>query len=86
MSAKIREEEIECFDEEMQWKIHKKAECRRIHSDRIKIQEFAKEVTVESSSLLRELDNRLLERELSIQKEITADGTNFNDIPDIEYE
>jgi len=82
----IRESDIELYSLEMQEKIIKKQRIRRILNDRIKIQRILDEVSPESFWRLQKLESELLKEEIRLQKEITADGTSFLDIPDIEEE
>jgi len=82
---KIRKEDIKEFPASLQEKIWKKDKLKKIMHDRNVVQSMFDEVTPECCIELQKLDRKLEKKASKLFTEITVDGTEIFEIPDIDW-
>ena len=85
MNMKIRKEDMKEFPAEMQEKIWKKDKLKKVMHDRNVVQSIFDEVTPECCIELQKLDRKLEKKASKLFTEITEDGTEIFEIPDIDW-
>ena len=85
MNMNVRKEDIKEFPAEMQEKIWKKDKLKKVMHDRNVVQSIFDEVTPECCIELQKLDQKLAGKASKLFMEITKDGTDIIEIPDIDW-
>jgi len=85
MNMNVRKEDIKEFPVEMQEKIWKKDKLKKVMHDRNVVQSIFDEVTPECCIELQKLDQKLAGKASKLFMEITKDGTDIIEIPDIDW-
>gem|GEM_PF-2488608 len=85
MNMKIRKEDIKEFPAFLQEKIWKKDKLKQVMHDRNVVQSMFDEVTPECCIELQKLDRKLEKKASKLFTEITEDGTEIFEIPDIDW-